>query len=397
MSERRLLCTALLLALGASSLGAQAGVASIQSRRAELSARAESLRVAVDRLRATEQDSGVVMDVRAGALRMRTTATLRSLATPSLEQAQAAAHGVLGEAAERLAARVTLTMRENRSNMSWRRGFLRIGTPAPNATRERIVSVDLSASLDGRYLSGVNISWPVSKDELAAAVLTMLERAAAVDLPESLAAWVGRRLPLREQPAEFWTDMYRSLATAEAAVVRRCVAGEREACRLGFALDSVPATPVTAWYDESDLPGLARTAGDPTLRSWVFRSMSNDEQADCIERSQLEPCRRMVSLLPASAFRVPMPDAARGALVRLALQTGGVQASSRLAAGSGQPIAAQLAAAAGVSADSLLAMWQRRVIAAHPTSPLPDVTFVLASLACIAVCMGWAARGQPWR
>jgi hypothetical protein len=396
MFERRLVFTTLLLACGAPTLAAQAGASALQARRAELAARAESLRMVVDRLRAAEEDSGLVMDAHAGSLHMRTTATLQPIASEALEQAMRATVGVMGAEAGTLAARVTLTLQEERSKTQWS-SLLPIVGPTLRETKERIVSASLSASLDGRYLSGVNISWPFSRDELAAAVVSMLERAAADGLPATLAGWMGRRLPLRDQPAEFWPDMYRSLATAEAVVVRRCASGDREACRLGFALDSIPVNRIAAWYDESDLPGLARTAGDPTLRSWVFRSMSTEDQEACTARGEPTACRRVVSLLPIEAFLVPMPDAARGELVRLAVQTGGARAIARLSASGDQPLAAQLSAAAGISADSLVGMWQRKVISARPASPLPDVTFVLASLACIAVCVAWAARGQPWK
>jgi hypothetical protein len=128
-----------------------------------------------------------------------------------------------------------------------------------------------------------------------------------------------------------------------------------------------------------------------------MRSISADEQDDCIERRATDVCRRMLARFPVEAFRIPMPDAARGALVRLAVQTGGAQAIARLIASNGHTVAAHLSVAAGVPADSLVGMWQRRVMAARPASPLPDVAFVLTCLGVIAVCLAWAARGTPWK
>jgi len=395
MSEHCLLCTALLLALGASPLGAQADAAALQSRRAELTARAESLRVVVGRLRAAEQDSGLAVDAHAGPLHMRTTEGLAPIANEALAQALKAAANVLGPDAANIPRRMSLTLRENRSLVQWR-FIIPLGGWREVETKERMTSASLSASLDGRELPGVTLYAPVTKDELADGVLAALEQASASTLPPVLSAWTGTRLPLRELAPDDWQNAYRAMATADAAVVRRCVAGDRGACRLAFALDSMPANRLAAWYDESDLPGVARSAGDPMQRSTLMGAVSTEERDECTERHNVDLCRRMLAYLPADAYRIPLAMYHRGTLVGFALRVGGAQALPRLAAASGT-IAERLSAAAGVPSDSLVALWQRQVMAARPTSPLPGAVFVLASLACIAVCVTLAARGQPWR
>ena len=395
MSERRLLFSALLFALNASSLGAQQTVADLQSRREQLSARAESLRVMVGQLRAAEQDSGVVVDAHAGALRMRTTRGLAPIANEALAQAQKAAAKVLGPDAATIAQRLSLTLRENRSRVQ-RRFIIPLGGASGGETNERMTSASLSASLDGRELPGVTLYAPVTKDDLADAVFSALEQASASTLPPVLSTWTGNRLPLHELTPEDWQNAYRAMATADAAVVRRCVAGERGACRLAFALDSMPANRLAAWYDESDLPGVARSAGDPMQRSTLMGAVSVEERDECTERHNLELCRRMLAYLPADAYPIPLSMYHRGTLVGFALRMGGAHALSRLSTASGT-IADRLSATAGVSSDSLVALWQQRVMVARPSSPLPGAVFVLASLACIAVCVTVAARGQPWR
>lgn len=395
MSEHRTLFPALLLAFSASSLGAQQGVASLQARRAELTARAESLRVEVDRLRRAEQDSGVVANVKTGALHLRTTRALAPLAEVATAQAQQIAAKALGPDAEGIERRLTLILRENRSRVQWR-SLLPLGAPSASEPKERMTSAALNAALDGKELPGVTLYAPVTKDDLADGVLAVLEQASASALPPALSAWAGNRVPLRDPAPELWPDIYRAMATADAAVVRHCVAGDRGACRLAFAIDSVPANRLASWYDESDLPGLARNAGDHIQRSTMTSALSAEERDECIERHNLDICRRMLAYLPADAYAVPMPLSDRAYLVSLALRTGGGQAITRLGTATGN-VAQQLSAAAGVSADSLVALWQQRLLAARPSSPLPGAAFVLASLACIAVCVAVAARGQPWR
>ena len=395
MCDRRLLLPALLVALAGASLGAQQDVAALQTRRVALQARGDSLKSVVDSLRRVEADSGLTVVASFGSLRMRTTKTLQPVAAPALGQAVRDAKAAIGPEAGVVIARMTLTLRENRSAVRY--NFIPSAGATISRAGDRITSASLEARLDGREVPGVTLVWPVTQDDLADAVLGLLERAVADGLPTALSRWAGQRVPLRNDPPEYWRDMYRMLATAEASVVRRCVAGDRAACRLGFALDSMPANRVAAWYDNSDLPGRARTAGDPMQRSWMFRSIGTDEQEECTARGRLDTCRQMIAFLPVDAFRVPMPDAARGALTRIALEAGGTDALARLRAAGETNIAAQLSAAARISADSLVGLWQRRVIAARPESPVPSATFVLASLACIAVCGFWAARGQPWQ
>ena len=174
-------------------------------------------------------------------------------------------------------------------------------------------------------------------------------------------------------------------------------AGDRAACRLGFALDSMPTDRVRVWYDESDLPALAGIGGNAITRAQMFRSTSEAEADACIQRREVDACRHMLVQLPNDAIRPPMPDVARASLVRVALEIGGADALRRMRTSAGSTVGEQLASAAGVSVDHLLTRWMARVSMARPSPSLPSAIFVLASLACICACLAWAVRGQPWR
>ncbi len=389
---RAFMACALVVCAGA--LQAQQDAALI-ARRDSLRARAEALRVEVARLEAIERDSGLAADVRAGGLHLRTTDTLRAVAAAALADADADARRMLGAEADLLANHLQFTLREHRAPYRWT--YSRSGGPSAVEADGRISRVSLEGTLDDRDLLGVSLDYPVDRAELASNALMIVERAIAHRLPASIAAWLNYRVPLRPDPPGFWPELYRTLATADAAAVRRCVAGDRTSCRTAFALDSVPVDRVAAWYDASDYPALARNAGDPLQRSGMYRSVARDEQDDCTVRNHLDTCRRMLALLPVEAFRIPMPETARGSLTRLALEMGGARAVERLRTSTDTSVGQQLAGAAGAPVDSVLDRWMQRVIAARPSSPLPSAGFVLASLACIAVCVTWAVRGQPWK
>lgn len=393
MSKLRLLATACLALACAGALPAQPDAA-LLARRDALRARADSLYNRFEALKAIARDSGLTTEIQAGPLRLRTTAALQPVATIAFTQAVAEARRVMGADADSLAGHLRLTLREHRSKYH-HRWFPIVGSVLVDST-ELITGASLDGLLDDRGITGVILPYPVDRDELAQSALSIFERAVARRLPKPIEPWLDHQVPLRAARPEFGADLFRSLATAEAAVVRRCAAGDRSSCRLGFSLDSVPSDPVTAWYDESDLPALARSAGDHIQRAGMTQTLNRDEQEACTVQRQTQICRRMVALLPAGAFRIPMPGAARASLTRLAFEMGGARGIERLRASTDTTVGGQLAAVAGVPADAVLGRWMEQLIAARPSSPLPNVTFVLASLACIAVCLGWAMRSQPW-
>ncbi len=389
MSDRRVLA-ALLLACSA-ALPAQQGIATMEARSVALRTRADSLSRQVKRMEAFSRDSGLVVDVREGSYRLRTTTTLAPVATVALRRAVQEARRVLGPEADTLGSRMRLALREQHGQIG-----LTVLFPGATAMRQRISSASLDGLFDGGQLTGAGLDWPLDADDLASNLMMLIERSAAFRLPAPTATWLNHRLPMRDESPEFWPDLYRALTTSPVAVVRRCVAGDRLACRNAFVLDTMPTDRVAAWYDVSDYPGIAGTAGDGMQRNGMYLAMSVDERDDCTVRGQLDACRRIIALLPVEAFRIPMPDAGRASLARIALATGGVNAIGRLRASGGSTVAQQLTAAANVPADSVIALWQARLIASRPSSPLPGPSFVLASLACIAACIAWSARGKPW-
>lgn len=399
MSDRRAslaLFAALALAC-APALGAQARRDSLDASAQLLKRRVDSLRVALDNQVAADRDASLRPARRIAGVSLRTTARLEPLAAVAVESAVTRARQLLGADVDSVTGRLRLTLRERTAKTRKSRPWFNLRSNGDMATYDRVYAAELEASYDGESLSGYSFPWPVAGDALQLSILTLIERTASRQTPDPLARWLEHQLPLRAVTDAFWTDQYRTLATTDAAVVRRCTAGDRPACRLAFAVDSLPTDRLGAWYDDSDYPKLAAVAGDGNQRGNMYRSFSEEEREDCNVNRHVDTCRRMLLLLPPDAFGIPMPPTARASLAQLALELGGPGAISRLRRAPAASVATQLSVAAGVPIDTLIGRWQQRLMASRPHSPLPSAGFVLASMACIVVCGAWAARSEPWK
>jgi hypothetical protein len=88
---------------------------------------------------------------------------------------------------------------------------------------------------------------------------------------------------------------------------------------------------------------------------------------------------------------------ARFTLVHLALRLGRREAYHRLLADTLASVGARLAAAAGMSEDSLVARWRAEIIAARPVPvEMPSWAFVIA-LGWMVFFAGCGLRSSRWR
>ncbi|MHB1312842.1 MAG: hypothetical protein ACYC3L_12570 [Gemmatimonadaceae bacterium] len=399
MSDRRawLAWLAALSLGGAPRLGAQARGDSIAARVTALSQRVDSLRIALREQEAAELLAGLLPERRVAGLRLRTTARLQPVAAKAIEAAVARARQVIGDDADSVVSGLQLTLQERTSETRQSQAWFNVNSTGPVETVRRVTAADLEVSVEGKSEPGFSFRWPLTGAELQASVLTLVERTGARRVPDPLASWLNRQLPLRAQPDAFWTDLYRALATDDASITRRCTAGDGAACRMAFAVDSLPADRIAAWYDDSDLPKLVGAASNGYVYSQLMHAFSTEEREDCSVNGHVEMCRRMLAALSPDAFGIPVPSPARASLAQLALEVGGAGSLSRMRDASAVSVAAQLAAAARMPIDSLIGRWQQRLMASRPRSPLPGAGFVLASMACVVVCGAWAARSEPWK
>jgi hypothetical protein len=142
----------------------------------------------------------------------------------------------------------------------------------------------------------------------------------------------------------------RELLLSYSSPARRCLEGSLEDCERALALRE-GVDPFTEWYDRADLAAMARDA----------RHLQGPGVAACRATGELDACRAALGGRDGSLL-VATSTAVRGSLYLYALVQGGPDALIRLHAERDRPPAEQLAAAAGMPIDSLLARWNAAVV-----------------------------------
>lgn len=180
-------------------------------------------------------------------------------------------------------------------------------------------------------------------------------------LDPALRAWMGGAIIPSAEPDRLLGGIYVELLMAPSPTTRGCFAGDIPACRDAFDLPPTPE-PFRRWYGATERRLIVRqvVTGDDV-------HSIRDLYEQCVTRGDDDACVRILQRQSPSAIPQPLSDATRIGLVGQALELGGRGAFSRLMAATGRPVDAQLAAAAGISTDSLLALWRTRVLAARPS------------------------------
>lgn len=209
----------------------------------------------------------------------------------------------------------------------------------------------------------------------------------------ALAEWMGVALIPERDPAREPRGVYLSLVTAPSPAARRCFERDVAACRV--ALGFVPVSEaITDWYD-ADRRRIIVAAIENLEH---VQSMRGAARA-CIEQHSDLDCAAILRRVPGTAVPRPVSAAARLSLVRHALLLGGREAHARLlaGAGAGRSIEHRLAAASGVSADSLLRSWHASILAARPRPVTVDPHAAWMAL-CWGIAFGLLAlRSSRWR
>ena len=206
-----------------------------------------------------------------------------------------------------------------------------------------------------------------------------------------LARWLRGALVPEREPARERRGVYVALVTAPSPMVRRCYGDDLAGCRGSLGL--VPTTQALEdWYDilrrrslVQELDNLDQVRSAPRLRTACVTDLADSA------------CLALLRRVPPEAVPPPLPSAARFSFLRIALELGGRGAYARLLAGPRLPIEARLAAASGVSSDSLLRTWHAAVFAAQPRP-------IAVGPRAAWVALGWgvafgllALRSTRWR
>jgi hypothetical protein len=207
----------------------------------------------------------------------------------------------------------------------------------------------------------------------------------------ALATWMrGPLVPVRDPGGERG-GVYVALVTAPSPAVRRCYLGDMDACRSALGFVPVPEA-VADWYDAPRRRQLVRD-----IENLDEVRGSSRAYTACVSGLSDGDCLALVRAAPPGAIPPPLPSATRSSLVRTAVQLGGRGAYARLLASAGRPIEQRLAAASGVSGDSVFQAWHAAVLASRPHQVSVEARDGWVALAWGVAFGLLALRSSRWR
>lgn len=235
---------------------------------------------------------------------------------------------------------------------------------------------------------GMEVPWNMS---VSALTLLLLTNVPVPDADPALGQWLNGPLRPSLRATQDRGATYVQLVTAPSQAARDCFLGTMSRCRDALELDASTDV-ITAWYP-SAAERRALVLGDFAdyfnhgANAAAFRSCAEGRDSTCT--ALLRTLRGVLSR--------PLGYEARATLAHFALRLGGREAYRRLLADTAAPVGARLAAAAGVSEDSLLARWRAEIIAARPRPvAMPSWAFVIA-LGWMVFFAGCGLRSSRWR
>ena len=234
---------------------------------------------------------------------------------------------------------------------------------------------------------GLRIPWDQNVEELTRALVSSADLG-SVD--RGLHDWL-------EGPLTVWLDLtpvrsrvYVQLVTTPSQAVRRCFTGALASCRDALSLTDT-AGRLARWYGPAERRLLVTT----TLSGLLNRGLHQPAFLSCAAGDD-SVCTDLLESLP-SGVPIPLDYGARYTLVATAISLGGPETFSRLLAAPNEPIGTRLAAAAGVTEDSLAARWRSDILAARPKPVSLPPWGAWIALTWAGVFMGCALRSSRWR
>jgi hypothetical protein len=307
--------------------------------------------------------------LRAGALTVKytaddlsrsTVATLARGAAIAWGEAQAA----LGDAATRVVGRLPIIVNERR----W---------------VQRLEPRHIDFGLQGVPTRGRTFLAPIGDQEVATELLDLLGTVASIDEPAGLKAWFGDWIPLVNVTPQRWSDAAIDLATSNTSVARDCFGGSTMRCESALGLVEAK-DPLRDWYSDEDLRVLVSTFARQA-------QYTNEELDKCLSGNSPATCLAIARTRPVPR---PLNGDSRRTVLGLALELGGTKAYDRLISAKGTALEI-LSVTAGVPADSLMAEWRRRVLAAAPARVKPELLEASAMVAWTLLFAFGATRRRP--
>lgn len=213
-----------------------------------------------------------------------------------------------------------------------------------------------------------------------------IERWSRAELDSTFSAWLGTT-GSRTNVTTLMKGAVRDLLASPSTFARACLTGSVEWCQRGLDL-TTGGSSLERWYLPADIPGL--------FVRWQWESSKIPGRAACISGGDLALCAAMLRNAGAQTPRATS-DLVHESLYVYALETGGDLAWLRLHGAAGRPVADQLAVAAGIPIDSLLAGWQHELITAPGSATAGLGPILLLALAWAIAATLFSAWRFRWR
>lgn len=205
---------------------------------------------------------------------------------------------------------------------------------------------------------------------------------ALVDLaPSSIRAWLGHARPARADDSR---DVYRELATSQAAVAKGCYRGEPAACAAALGVGS-PIDSLGGYTPDQ-------------IRTLVRRSHARTDErlrSDCLQFNDTAKCLRVLSVYGGAPL--PLGNHTRASLFTYALRRGGTGGASRLHAAAAATAADALSATARIPIEQLVRDWRIEIDRARAPERAGLGSVGLTTLMWAAIALAIALRSTRRR
>ena len=251
----------------------------------------------------------------------------------------------------------------------------------------------------GDNIAAIRVNAEFTPRDLAARMKHAAEQWLASPTDSVLRMWIGERIPLVDTVARHeLSRSYQALVTSPSITAQQCFLGNLEQCGGALLLREVDE-PLLEWYDAEKRRFLVQQwvrgwGGAMFVDEWGgARSMY---RLRCIESGLDAACVAYLRTVPLQHL-FPLPRESHAVLMAVAVELGGAGAYGRLLRPEGGSIEDRLAATAGVSVDSLLAVWRTRVVGSRPAPTTLTRSSGWIAFLWIVVATLLATRSSRWR
>jgi hypothetical protein len=184
---------------------------------------------------------------------------------------------------------------------------------------------------------------------------------------------------------------YLQLVTAPWSVARRCYRGDLHACTIALGLDP-SADPAMTWYVTPRERQSVVLAAD-----FMYQNGRTEPDLQRCREGNDSACTALLHQTPVTSLTRPLDNEARQSVLAIALAMGGRDAYERILTHPDLKPGAELALAAGVPTERVVAVWRDSVLAARSRPVQVNLVETMAGLMWIFGFLGLALRSTRWR